>query len=82
LIIDVDPAATVATATIQLDEPIDIEEGEHLFHSQMWVKETLLRFIVDRKIQNILFSTDVVKQLGLLITPHPQPYNIEWLRQG
>jgi hypothetical protein len=43
-IIDANPTATVATATIQ---PVDPEEGEHLFHSQMWVKGTPLNFIVD-----------------------------------
>jgi hypothetical protein len=46
-IIDADPTTIVTTATIQLEEPIDPEEGEHLFHSQMWVKGILLHFIVD-----------------------------------
>jgi hypothetical protein len=46
-IIDTDPTATVATTTIQPEEPIDPEEGECLFHSQMWVKGTSLHFIVD-----------------------------------
>jgi hypothetical protein len=41
-IIDADPTAIVTTATIQLEEPTDVEEGEHLFHSQMWVKGTPL----------------------------------------
>jgi hypothetical protein len=46
-IIDADPTAIVATTTIQLEEPTDPEEGECLFHSQMWVKGTPLHFIVD-----------------------------------
>jgi hypothetical protein len=46
-IIDVDPTATVTTATIQPKEPTNPEEGEHLFHSQMWVKGIPLHFIVD-----------------------------------
>ena len=37
-IIDVELNAIVATAQIQLVEPEDPKEGEHLFHSQMWVK--------------------------------------------
>ena len=37
-IIDVDPSAIVATTNIQKEGPEDPEEGEHLFHSQMWVK--------------------------------------------
>jgi hypothetical protein len=32
-IIDTDPTAIVMTTTIQLEEPIDPEEGEHIFHS-------------------------------------------------
>jgi hypothetical protein len=81
-IIDADPTAIVATATIQPEEPIDPEEGERLFHSHMWVKGTLLHFIVDSGSQKNLISAEVVKQLGLSTTPHPQPYNIGWLRQG
>jgi hypothetical protein len=46
-IIDVDPTTTFTTSTIQPEEPTDIEEGEHLFHSQMWVKGTPLHFIID-----------------------------------
>jgi hypothetical protein len=81
-IIDADPTAIVATATIQPEEPTDPEEGECLFHSQMWVKGTPLHFIVDSGSQKNLISAEVVKQLGLSTTPHPQPYNIGWLRQG
>ena len=46
-IIDAAPNATFMVATIQPKEPVDPEEGERLFHSQMWVKGTLLHFIVD-----------------------------------
>jgi hypothetical protein len=81
-IIDADPTAIVATATIQPEEPTDPEEGERLFHSQMWVKGTPLHFIVDSGSQKNLISAEVVKQLGLSATPHPQPYSIGWLRQG
>jgi hypothetical protein len=81
-IIDADPTAIVATATIQPEEPTDPEEGECLFHSQMWVKGTPLHFIVDSGSQKNLISAEVVKQLGLSTTPHPQPYSIGWLRQG
>jgi hypothetical protein len=58
------------TTTIQLEEPTDHEEGEHLFHSQMWVKGTLLHFIVDSGSHKNLISAEVVKQLGLSTTPH------------
>jgi hypothetical protein len=81
-IIDADLIAIVGTATIQPEEPTDFEEGELLFHSQMWVKGTPLHFIIDSESQKNLISSDVVKQLGLSTTPHPQPYNIGWLHQG
>jgi hypothetical protein len=81
-IIDADPTTIVETATIQTKEPTDPEEGERLFHSQMWVKGTPLHFIVDSRSQKNLISAQVVKQLELSTTPHPQPYNIRWFRQG
>ena len=81
-IIDADPSATVATAKIQKNEPEEAEEGERLFHSQMWVKGSPLQFIVDSGSQKNLVSTEVVKQLGLPTTPHPQPYSIGWLHEG
>jgi hypothetical protein len=69
-IIDADPTAIFATTAIQPEEPTDPEEGDHLFHSQMWVKGTPLHFIVDSGSQKNLISTEVVKQLGLSTTPH------------
>ena len=41
-IIDVEPSAIMATTKIPKNEPDDLEEGERLFHSQMWVKGSLL----------------------------------------
>ena len=78
-ILDAEPNATIATAQIQPVEPKDPEEGERLFHSQMWVKGTPLHFIVDNGSQKNLISVEVVKRLKLPTTPHPQPYNIGWL---
>jgi hypothetical protein len=81
-IINAEPNATVATTKIQKEEPEDPVEEERLFHSQMWVKGSLLRFIVDSGSQKNLISTEVMKQLGLLTTTHPQSYTIVWLHQG
>jgi hypothetical protein len=81
-IINAGPIAIVSTTTIQPEEPIDPEERECLFHSYMWVKGTLFHFIVDSCSHKNLISTEVVKQLGLLTKPHPQPYKIGWLHQG
>jgi hypothetical protein len=81
-IIDVKPGANVDTTKLQPGEPDKPEEGEHLFHSQMWVKGTSLHFIIDSSSQKNLISAKVIKQLSLLTTPHPQPYTIGWLCQG
>ena len=72
-IIDAKPSATVATTKFQPSELEEPEEGEHLFHSQMWVKGDLLHFIVDRGSQKNFISAEVIKQLDLLMTLHWQP---------
>jgi hypothetical protein len=48
----------------------------------MWVKCTLLHFIVDSGSHKNLISAEVIKRLALLTMPHPQPYIIGWLHQG
>jgi hypothetical protein len=45
-IIDAEPSATVSTTKLHHGELDELEEGECLFHSQMWVKGTPLHFIV------------------------------------
>jgi hypothetical protein len=72
-IIDVEPSAIVATTKIHPSEPDEPEEGEHLFHSQMWVKGTPLHFIVDSGSQKNLISAEVIKWLALPTTPHHNP---------
>jgi hypothetical protein len=81
-IINVEPSVTIATTKVRPSEPEESEEGEHLFHSQTWVKGTPINFIVDIGSQKNLISTEFVKWLDLPMTPHPQPYTIGWLRQG
>jgi hypothetical protein len=81
MIIDVEPSATVATTKVQPSEPEEPEEGECLFQSKMWVKGALIHFIVNNGSQKNLILAEVIKQLDLPITPHPQTYTIDWLRQ-
>jgi hypothetical protein len=81
-IIDAEPSATISTTKLQPGEPDEPEEGEHLFHSQMWVKGTPLHFIVDSGRKKNLISAEVIKLLALPTTLHPQPYTIRWLHQG
>jgi hypothetical protein len=75
----VPPLLPPSSILVNQTEP---EEGERLFHSQMWVKGTPLHFIVDSGSQKNLISVEVVKQLALPTTSHPQPYTIGWLCQG
>jgi hypothetical protein len=81
-IIDTETSATVATTKFQPGEPDEPEEGEHLFHSQVWVKGTLLHFIIDSGSQKNLISEKVIKRLAFPTMPHLQPYTIGWLHQG
>jgi hypothetical protein len=81
-IIDVESIATIMATIIQREEPKELEEGEHLFHSQMWVNGTPFHFIVDNGSQKNLISAEVVKRLKLPTMSHPQPYTIGWLSWG
>jgi hypothetical protein len=81
-IIDVEPSAMVATTKVWPSKPEEPEEEERLFHSQMWVKGAPIHFIVDSGSHKNLISAEVIKRLELLMTLHPQPYTINWLRQG
>ena len=81
-IIDAKPNVIVAIAKIEKNEPKDQEEGECLFHSQMWVKGSLLQFIVDSGSQKNLISVEVVKRMGLPTTTHLQLYTIGLLNSG
>jgi hypothetical protein len=81
-IIDGEPSATFSTTNIQPNELDEPEEGDHLFHSEMWVKGTPLHFIVDSDIQKKLISVEVVRHLALSTMSHPHPYTIGWLCQG
>jgi len=69
-IIDVEPSATFTTTKICSSEPEEPKEGEHLFHSQMWVKGALLHFIINSGSQKSLISAKVIKQLDLPTTLH------------
>jgi hypothetical protein len=67
---------------VHRDEANKPNEGEHLFHSQMWVKVIPLHFIIDSGSEKNLISEEVIRHLALPTMPHTQPYNIGWLCQG
>jgi hypothetical protein len=73
-IINVESSATIATTKVQPSEP---EEGEHLFHSHMWVKGAPIHFIFDSCSQKNLILAKVIKRMDLSMTIHPHPYTID-----
>jgi hypothetical protein len=58
------PVPLVATTKVRPREPEELEEGERLFHSQMWVKGAPLHFIVDSGSQKNLISVEVHQAVG------------------
>jgi hypothetical protein len=60
-IIDAEPSFVVSTTKLQPGEPNKLEECEHLFHSEMWLKGTSLHFTVDSGSQKNLISVEFVK---------------------
>jgi hypothetical protein len=71
-IIDAEPSATVATTKLRHGEPVEPEEGERLFHLQMWVKGTLLHFIIDSGSQKNLISAEVVCKVAREVVGGPK----------
>jgi hypothetical protein len=60
-IVDFEPSATVTATKVRRNKPEEPKEGEHLCHSQMWVKGALLHFIFDIDSQKNLISAEVIK---------------------
>jgi hypothetical protein len=79
-IIDSETSATFTTTKFHPRKPYELEEEEHLFHSQIWVKGAPLHFIVNNSSQKNLISTEVIKRLELPMKSYPHPYTIGWLR--
>ena len=55
-IIDADPSAIVANTKLHREDTEDPEEGDFLFHSQMWVKGFPMKFLVDRRSEEPHFN--------------------------
>ena len=69
-IIDAEQSATITTTKVRPSKLEELEEGECLFHSQMWVKVSMIHFIIDRGSQKNMISSYVVKWLDLPNTRH------------
>ena len=69
-------STTLAASTI-----INEEELHNIFHTWIWVQNNPLHLIVDNGSQKNFVFEDLVKKLGLVTTPHPQPYNIGWMKK-
>jgi hypothetical protein len=48
----------------------------------MWVKGASIHFNVDNGSHKKLISAEVSRWIDLPMTPHLEPYTIDWLRQG
>jgi hypothetical protein len=81
-IIDAKPSVTISTTKVHPKEPKELEEGEHLFHSHIWVKGNPIHFIVDNDNHKKLMLIEVIQKLNLTMTQHPQAYTILWLSKG
>eukprot|EP00253_Pinus_taeda_P024081 PITA_24081 len=68
----------MATTKIQKNDLEYQEQGERLFHSQMWVEGSPLQFIIDSGRQKNHISAEFMKCLGLSNTKHPQLYSIRY----
>ena len=53
-----------------------------MFHTQIWVQNNLLHFIMDNYSHKKFVSEYILKKLGIVTTPHPHPYNISWMKDG
>jgi hypothetical protein len=65
-IIEVEPISIVSTTKIHPSKLDELEEGECLFHSKMWVKGTPSHFIIDKGSQKNLILVEVIKKLSML----------------
>ena len=53
-----------------------------MFHTQIWVQKNPLHLIVDNGSQKNFIYEGLVKKIGLVSTPHCQPYNNSWMKDG
>ena len=53
-----------------------------MFHTQIWVQKHSSHLIVDNGSAKNFFFEYLVNKLGIVTTPHPQPYNIDWMKDG
>ena len=66
-------SATFATTKVHPNKPNEVEEGNLIFHSHMWVKGSLLHIIVDSGIQKNLILVYLIKILDFSIIPYLYP---------
>ena len=75
--LEVSTSTSLANLTISYEE-----ERELLFHIKIWVQNIPLHMILDNGSQKNFVFEDIVNKLDLSTTPHPQPYNISWMKDG
>jgi len=59
----------------------DIEQRENIFHTRCTVKGKVCSLIIDGRSCVSVASKTLVEKLKLSVSPHPEPYTIQWLNQ-
>ncbi|GKB07231.1 transposon ty3-I gag-pol polyprotein [Tanacetum coccineum] len=60
----------------------DSSQGNKIFQTKCLVKENICSIIIDGGSCKILVSKSLVKDFKLPIEPHPNPYQIGWIKKG
>jgi hypothetical protein len=63
----------------KLESFIDQKEISEIFHAKVIVKHTKINTLFDNGSQVNLISQEIVKNLGLKMTPHKNPYPLGWV---
>ena len=58
------------------------EQRENIFHSRCTVEAKVCSLIIDGGSCANVVSLSMIEKLGLQITAHPHPYNVQWLNQS
>ena len=58
------------------------EQRENIFHTRCTVQGKVCSLIIDGGSCANVVSLTMIEKLGLQVTAHPHPYNIQWLNQS
>jgi hypothetical protein len=64
---------------VKMESDIDLKKRSEFFHVRFVVKHTKVDTLFDSGYQVNLISKEIVKKLGLNMTPHKNPYPLGWV---